>query len=217
MCYTKESSIIAFFVGIISSFLLYIYGNPTYKQENLVISSLFIFVSFMQIFDFMMYIDPKCTSGWNKLAGYLGPLFNSFQPIILFIFIQKFYTQDPTSFNSLQIKIIYLLNYLYIIFILYLYFNYLKKNQLCSNVVDGRISWAWYNHGFDKLWSSFYYLVTIMNILVLINYKYIFLSSLIGFIFLAISYLKYQPHVGEFWCWFVNSIPLIILFFQKYI
>lgn len=211
MCYTKEASITAFLVGSISSLLLLFYGDKKYENQNLVIGCFFLFVSFIQLFDYFMYIDSNCISGWNKIAGYLGPIFNSLQPTILFIFVLMLVK------DRMVLWPIIILNIIYLIYIFYLYLQYIKRNNLCSEQKNGRLSWTWYRNGFDSRWAIIYLLLMSINILALIQYKYIRIFALLGIVFFIISYINYGYHIGEFWCWFVNSIPLIILLIQKVI
>lgn len=209
MCYTKQASLTAFFTGLISSLLLIYFGSQEYKQQNLVIGILFLFVSFMQLFDYMMYIDPGCKSGWNKLAGYLGPLFNAFQPLILFMFLWMVSDNSSIKYTALAVNMIYL------VYVIVIYLNYLKKGQICSYQENGRLSWSWYNNGFGGTWNKFYLIVLVFNLIFLLKYKYIMIASVLGLIFFLISVWNYQYHIGEWWCWMVNSIPFIILLLQK--
>ena len=209
MCYTKEASITAFLTGFISSLVLIYFGNKEYKFQNLTIGILFLFVSFMQLFDYMMYIDPSCKSGWNKLAGYLGPLFNAFQPLVLFIFLWFISDNKEIKYTAL------IVNLVYVFYIIVIYLNYLKKGQICSYPENGRLTWSWYNNGFGQVWNKLYLFVLVFNLFFLLKYKYILYASILGLIFFVISVFNYQYHIGEWWCWFVNTIPLFILLIQK--
>jgi hypothetical protein len=211
MCYTKEASISAFFIGFVSSLLLIFFGNKEYKLQNIGIGLLFLFVSFMQLFDYMMYIDPNCKSGWNKLAGYLGPLFNAVQPLILFVFLWFISDNQQIKYTALVVNMVYL------IYILVIYIQYLNKNKICSFEENGRLTWSWYLNGFDNVWNKMYLFVLVFNLLFLLKYKYILIAGILGLVFFMISVVNYKYHVGEFWCFLVNSIPLIILALQKII
>jgi len=209
MCYNKQASLTAFIVGILSSLSLVAFGDKKYEQQNKIIATLFFFVAFMQLFDYMMYIDPNCQSGWNKLAGYLAPLFNAFQPIILYIFILQL---NPSQSSKVLTSFI---NISYILYVFYIYFNYLNTNRLCSYSNNGRLTWSWYENGFGLTWKMIYLVVAVYNICMLFEYKYFIASMIIAFFFLFISIFNFRYHIGEFWCWFVNSVPLIILIMQK--
>ncbi len=210
MCYNKGASITAFFTGIISSILLIMYGDQEYRFQNIVIGSIFIFVSFMQLFDYLMYIDPNCKSGWNKIAGYVGPIFNAIQPLLLFAFI--WLVEPDPQLRNLALVV----NGTYLVYILYLYVNYVKQGQVCSYVENGRLSWAWYK-SFGSNWNKLYGFVLIFNFILLMKYKYIITAGIIALLFFAVSFLKYRNHIGEWWCFFSNSIPLLILIIQKMI
>jgi hypothetical protein len=209
MCYTKQASITAFLTGLISSILLILFGNKENKSENLVIGILFLLVSFMQLFDYLIYIDPNCENGLNKLAGYIGPIFNAIQPVILYIFILNM------SDNKYTKTIASIINIPYIIYISILYIQYLQQNKLCTSFEEGRPSWTWYHHGFGDVWNKIYLIVITLNVLMFFRYKYIMIAALLGLLFFIISVFNYKYHIGEFWCFFVNTIPLIILLIQK--
>jgi hypothetical protein len=207
MCYTKEASIGAFVTSILSCLALYIYGNPKYKKENLNIIILFVFVSFMQLFDYMMYIDPNCTQGWNKLAGVLGPLFNAFQPSLLYLLL--IVNKSP------YVGIASLINIPYILFILFIYSKYLSQGSLCSFQENGGLTWSWSKNGFGTLFGIIYLIVMLFNFIFYIQSPIYRWAMIIILLFYGISYLNYRYHLGRFWCFFVNTIPLFVLIVQK--
>lgn len=224
MCYTKEASIGAFFTGLISSILLIQFGNPNLHKENLLIGIMFIFVSFMQLVDYFIYIDPKCESGSNKLAGYMGPLLNGLQPTVLFILYYYLFANQASKDSVFQ-KYKYLwigLNVIYAIVIYGLYVQFWNNSNLCSYKVDGRISWSWYSKNFDTFFNVIYVSMLVINSYLIYSIlktnkqtRYFLTVFLIIIIFFFISKFNYQKHLGEFWCFFVNSVPLFILLIQK--
>lgn len=208
MCYTKEASISSFIVGVVSSLLLIFYGEPEYKYQNIAIGLSFIFASLMQLIDYMIHIDPKCKNGWNELAGKIGPLLNILQPLVIYIFILLF-VED----NSVKI-IASGWNILYLIYVFYIYLQYIKLGNYCSYNIEGRARWNWYNY-FGGRWETAYLIVLYLNFIMLWKYKYFRVYTFLITLFFLISYVNYRTHTGEFWCWFVNSAPLIILILQK--
>jgi hypothetical protein len=88
MCFSKALSMKSFIFGMVGSIMLMLFGNMKYKQSNYVIGLMFIFVSFMQLIEYMIWSDMECNKGLNIFASYIGPLFNHLQPVLLFILIQ---------------------------------------------------------------------------------------------------------------------------------
>ena len=76
MCFSKKSSLLTFIIGVIGSLLLIFYGNKKYVKENLIAGLFFIFVSFMQFFDYLMWSDIDNKDGINHYSTLLAPLFN---------------------------------------------------------------------------------------------------------------------------------------------
>ena len=84
MCYSEKSSIHNFFIFIISSLCLLYFGNEKYKKENIIVGFFFIFVSFMQLFDYMFWIDLDNKKGLNHIATLIAPFY-------LIIYNQQYY------------------------------------------------------------------------------------------------------------------------------
>ena len=59
MCFNYKASLFAFSIGIIFSILLIYCGNPKYSLENKISGIFFIFISFIQFMDFLLWIDIK--------------------------------------------------------------------------------------------------------------------------------------------------------------
>jgi hypothetical protein len=211
MCYSVDTSVIAFTVGISSSLLLYFFGNDF--KINSIIAYVFLFASLMQLVDFFIWIDLDCKKGLNRFAGNIGFLLNAFQPVILFLVSKKLYNTDKQWSSLLNIA-----NVIYVAYVLYVYYIYLKNYDVCSNVtLDGRKAWKWYEI-WDKYRVQYLYMgLLILNSLPVLKYKYLGISGLIVMIFFILSYFKFNNHLGTFWCALVNSTPLIILIMQKVI
>ena len=76
MCINANASLSTFIFSIIGSIILIFFGNKKYHKENLLTGLLFIYVAFMQIFEYFMWIDLDDKKGYNKIATILAPLFN---------------------------------------------------------------------------------------------------------------------------------------------
>lgn len=206
MCWNKDISLLAFIFIVITCILLINTKNNKIKQNN-IIGYYFLFVGFMQLIDYLIWIDLKCNKEFNKLAGILGPLLNYLQPTILFILLIYF-----TKFNNTIIeKIILILNIIYFTYIIITYFKYLKGNK-CSTVKSGHLKWIW---GDNNIWNLLYFIISGLNVFLYFYYGYNLIPMILGVIFLLISMIYFNQNIGELWCFFVILIPTIELIRQK--
>jgi len=123
MCFSEKSSILTFIIGIISSILLIFYGNKKYSKENLITGLFFIFVSFMQFFDYLIWSDIDNKDGINHYSTLLAPLFNYTQPNVLYILCESIYKKYNIFY--------FLLNLIYFIYVMIKYIQFISyKNNL---------------------------------------------------------------------------------------
>jgi hypothetical protein len=218
MCYTKQASIGALLTGFLSSVALIVLGDEKYRQQNIAIGIFFIYVSLVQMIDYMIYVDPKCKTGENKLAGYFGPFLTGYQPTIIFFLFtallnqpnkNTLYNKYPTFFNAI--------NVLYALFLYAFYSNYVLQGNVCSQYVDGRPKWAWEKGPIYSFLYFGYPLILFVNVIAMVSESlfYINLTLILTFIMYLISKFNYSHHVSEFWCYFSNSVPLLVLIIQK--
>ena len=85
MCYSKDLSLTSFIFGITSSISLIYLGNDKSSNTNKMIGYYFLFVTFMQLIEYLIWTDINCTSGLNNFSSIVGPLFNHLQPVVLLI------------------------------------------------------------------------------------------------------------------------------------
>ena len=211
MCFSQESSIITFIIGILGSYSLYLYGtkNRLFSQENKIVGLYFFFVSFMQLFDFMIWTDITNKSGkyryLNKIAGYLAPLFNHLQPTILYLLETIFY-KKWSSISGL-------INLLYFGYVGKTYNDYLKNpKNIITKVYDNHLYWNWKNY-FNYIW---YFIVLIYNIFYYFPLFYGTIFLIFGAITLLISSKFFNFNVGELWCYFACFIPIMIIVLNQY-
>lgn len=215
MCYTKNASVGGLITGLASSIALITLGDEKYKSQNLAIGLFFILVSFVQLVDYMIYIDPNCKTGSNQLASYIGPLLTAFQPTILFFLYllllnkSKIYNQHTNFFIAI--------NVLYTLALYVMYSQFVLNEDLCSHMVKGRPKWAWSKGPFYNFTFFAYPLMLIINIIAVWNISnfYVNLAIVIVLILYLMTKINYPFHVPEFWCYFSNSVPLLILVIQK--
>lgn len=204
MCWNKEISLISFLIITLSSISLINYGNSKkYKKQNKIVGYYILFVGFMQLIDYLIWIDLKCDKGTNKIAGYLGPLLNYMQPIILLLLI--LYNTNNFSITTITEKLIIIILILYFIIILLIYYFYLKKNKICSFKNNkNHLSWSWNN----EIWNILYFPASLLVIYLLYYYNYSIIPALLGYILLLISIIFFNQNIAELWCFFVVIIPL---------
>ena len=202
MCFSAKLSLTSFLVGIITSLLLIKYGNEESKNTNKSIGYFFMFVSIMQLIEYLMWKDLKCKNGLNKIASIFGPLFNHLQPIILLILGYLYMGEGIIDKN-----IILFFNALYFGYVI----NKYNPNLICTSVNNvGHLDWQWkYNFNYN-----IYHLIMFINASQFIKNKNLMISLTLSYIILYFNILN-KNNIGELWCFSVTGIPLINLFIQK--
>lgn len=203
MCFSANISLKAFLSGLIGSFLLIYYGNPKFHYENLTFGLFFAYVSFMQLFEFMFWMDLKNKQGMNEIGSILGSFFNMTQPSLLYA-VKEFYT--PVLQNSLLSMGVRAINLLYFVHALVGYLTYIVYEKLVvSHIVDGHLEWNW-----KKYFNTFFYVVVLaINVFYLTDYYYSLFLFIIGSI--VRQYSNYYKTNDEIWCYYSAFIPLILL------
>jgi hypothetical protein len=205
MCFSKKSSLLTFITGVIGSLLLIFYGNKKYRKENLIAGLFFIFVSFMQIFDYLIWGDIDNKDGINHYSTLLAPLFNHTQPTFLFILCENVY-KKYNIFN-------FLLNCIYFIYVIIKYIQFISyKNNLVTSKKYGYLYWKWKND-FNYY---FYFFILTFNIFIYMPVFYGIIFFLLGIFTLLFSLKYFYYNTSELWCYFSAFTPLILLFFFKF-
>ena len=204
MCFSKKSSLLTFIIGVIGSLLLIFYGNKKYIKENLVVGLYFIFISFIQFFDYLIWSDIDNKYGINNFSTLLSPLFIYTQPNFLYILCQSIYKKYNIFY--------FLLNFIYFIYVIIKYIQFISKNNLVTSKKYGHLYWKWkenFNH-------SFYLFVLIFNIFVYMPLFYGLIFFLLGIFTLLVSLKYFYNNTSELWCYFSAFTPLILLCFFKF-
>ena len=212
MCFNYKASLFAFSIGIIFSILLIYCGNPKYSLENKISGIFFIFISFIQFMDFLLWIDIKNNIGINKVTTILGPILNVCQPSILYLIKYYYYKPNIFTFENLNSPIAFL-NIAYVIYFVMNYNKYLLKEKLVTSTENTHLKWHWIKY-FNPL---FYLILFAVNIFYLFDFKYALVLFSITYFFLMISNIYFNYNVGEIWCFFGAFIPLIMFFVSFYI
>ena len=211
MCFNYKVSLLTFVISFITSGLWIFYGNNKYHNENVVYGISFFFISFMQFFDFVFWIDLHNTYGINKIASIIAPIINAGAPTIFYLIKNLYYKpsfKSPTSIGFLIINILYFIN------VIINYVKYLYNSKLVSSVdKNGHIKWSWLPY-FN---SKFYVIMLALNMFYLTNFKYSLSVFLITYLFLYLSWKYFSYNVGELWCFFATIIPSIMIILTYYL
>lgn len=205
MCFNKEASLKSFGLGIFGSIALIVFGRKDLKSFNVAAGLLFMFLSLMQLIEFMIWSDIDCSTGLNKTAGIIGPILHNLQPVIVYIIALLIY--KSVSISS-YLYVPYLLNILYVCYFAYWYIGYLKEENFCSTVnEENHLTWVWKNAYFN--YFMYNALFIIIGFLCFNTPLGIFTLILIYFMYFLVN-LKYDKN-SEIWCYAITGIPIILL------
>uniref|UniRef100_A0A6C0DN07 Uncharacterized protein n=1 Tax=viral metagenome TaxID=1070528 RepID=A0A6C0DN07_9ZZZZ len=203
MCYTPQASVYAFIIGMVSSSYLLKSDSPDLK----VIGGFFLFVSFMQLFDYIFWTTKD--DDINRLFTKIACIFNNLQPIVLAFIIYKY---------KGSVKGKYLV-YIYTLFIfLYTNNNWKSLDKTTSDkTMNGSLYWAWNNWKHAGIvYGLFLITITYLSYYNLSVPYNKMLGVFLPFFFFM-SYFKYgASHLGRFWCYFAPYAPLIFLFLHPH-
>ena len=211
MCFNYKVSLLTFVISFITSGLWIFYGNNKYHNENVVYGISFFFISIMQFFDFVFWVDLHNTYGINKIASIIAPIINAGAPTIFYLIKNLYYKpsfKSPTTIGFLIINILYFIN------VIINYVKYLYNSKLVSSVdKNGHIKWSWLPYFNSKL----YVIMLALNMFYLTNFKYSLSVFLITYLFLYLSWKYFSYNVGELWCFFGSAIPPIMIILTYYL
>jgi hypothetical protein len=212
MCFNYKVSLLTFFIGVTFSIILFKYGNAKYSVENQVSSIFLVFISSIQFMDFLFWIDIKNIYGINKVTTILGPILNVCQPTIFYIIKYLYYKPNISSLQNFNLPVA-ILNFLYVIYFIHMYINFLSKDKLVTSTQHNHLQWPWIKYS-----NPYYYLLLFgINIFYLFNFKYALALFTITYFFLFLSVKYFFYNAGELWCFFGSFIPLLMYFMSFYI
>ncbi len=212
MCFNYKTSLFTFSIGMIFSVILMKYGNIEYMAENEVSGIFLMFISLIQLMDFLFWIDIRNDYGINKIVTILGPLLNVCQPIIFYLIKYFYYKPNVFSMKNFNLPVA-LLNLMYFVYFIGMYQKFLSQGELTTSTKDGHLSWPWLEFA-----SPYFYLFMLaVNIFYLFDIKYALVLFGIVYSFLALSVRYFNYNVGELWCFFGSFVPLIMYYASFYI
>ena len=205
MCFNYETSLFTFLVGTIFSIILMEYGNVEFMAENEVSGIFLIFISLIQLMDFLFWIDINNDYGINKIVTILGPILNVCQPIILYLIKYFYYKPNVFSMKNFNLPVA-LLNLAYLIYFVTMYKQFLSQGELTTSTKNGHLDWPWLRFANPM----FYLVVFAVNIFYLFDIKYASVLFGIVYAFLALSMKYFYYNSGELWCFFGSFVPFIM-------
>lgn len=211
MCYSAESSINNYGLGMLLSLGLYTLGNNYDKHF-----AFFIFVVIqMQLAEYFMWKDQKCGI-MNKIATISANIILLLQPVSVLFGGYLFDTLNISNSLLLGISLPYLLIGLLIIFYRYYY----EKGKICTKALNGYLIWFFIS---KKLFKGMLTYMQVFVYLILLIIPWLYLKNFnIGlFIFLLIFgtllihtlYYNREMEWQTKWCYYiVNGLLLYILY-----
>lgn len=209
MCFNKKLSLMSFLFGIISSIILITYGNQYNINVNMVIGCFYIYISLVQLSEFLMWSDIKCESGLNKVASNIMPVMVYLQPVVYHIILNIFiYDKSNNLINN---------NVLHIINILYALLVFSRYNELESSCTtineDNHLTWDFTQY--DVRIS--YNIMIILNSINYIHQTNIQIHLVWIYLMFIFSYFYTTKNLAELWCFSSTSTPLIVFLVEKLI
>lgn len=211
MCYSAESSINNYGLGMLLSLGLYTLGNNYDKHF-----AFFIFVVIqMQLAEYFMWKDQKCGI-MNKIATISANTILLLQPVSVLFGGYLFNTLNVSNSLLLSISIPYLL--IGILVLMYRY--YYETKQICTKAPDGYLVWFFNENKFFKGILSnvqlfLYLILLIIPWLYLKDFNISFVIPLIisGALIIHSFYHNRQNEWQTKWCYYIiNGLLLYILY-----
>ena len=217
MCFSFESSITSFIIGVIASSLLLLSKNNTNKHIGF-FSLCFVQIQFAEA---LMWSDINCKSNLNHYGSILAHLILTLQP--LSILIGAYYLNNTIiPKNILQVLII-----VYCVpLLMAIYHHFIKKPvKLCSlNTSKNKGELVWdFNMDRDSLtWKiySFFYLICLFFTWLFLKDKLkgnLMFTLLIITIILSVVYtksIKPDKFLNDWeskWCFYAVGIPVFFI------
>ena len=204
MCINAETSITTF---IVASFINVIILNSTKNKDYITLAIIYQFVIFMQLFDFIAWIDQKCGL-LNKIATKLSLMHTVLQPIFVSL-ICILLTDNKSLIKKGSIMIVLMI---YISIITHqLYYSKepkaidcMKPNNKCDH-----LQYKWWsnigNYGF------FYFItpIALSFLLLLKSFNFALINVIYLIISFGISLLFYGCGAPSMFCLFAVGGPIL--------
>uniref|UniRef100_A0A6C0AST8 Uncharacterized protein n=1 Tax=viral metagenome TaxID=1070528 RepID=A0A6C0AST8_9ZZZZ len=204
MCFSAESSILSFSVGMVSSILCILLG----KSSDRIVGYFFGFISLMQLIDYLLWTHQTCDN-YNKIISILGMILNHLQPIVLGFIVLS--VNDNIPYKNRNIIIAMMI--IYLIVIIPYSFEYLKsKTKQCT--IKGEEHYLLWNWNMLE-YTGYVYTVFITTFCII--FLHAFQKSRTGIMACLITIITYtttsffykKEYIGTIWCYYSAFIPFI--------
>lgn len=211
MCYSAESSINNYGLGMLLSLGLYTLGNNYDKHF-----AFFIFVIIqMQLAEYFMWKDQKCGI-MNKIATISANTILLLQPVSVLFGGYLFNTLNVSNSLLLSISIPYLLIGLLVL----IYRYYYETKQICTKAPYGYLIWFFYDNKFFKGILNKFQLLLYLILLIIpwlylknLNSGFIIFLLIFGSLLIHSFYHNRENEWQTKWCYYtVNAVLLYILY-----
>ena len=230
MCFSSESSLIVFSIGIACTIYLIYRAYKTNSKEDLISAICLILITIMQFIEYILWNNQQCNDH-NRIASYFIIILLMLQPIVIYIVIYYLYHD---FINNKQKYIIYF--FLVITILAYIYYfltTVYPDKKLCSlkDPISGRLIWAPFKNLLKTpLFAIFFvisyfllptYIINITNCDKnenIFRKRFILSSALIALIITILYYGKNFYFIfGSLWCYLAVAYGTVcILFPIKY-
>ena len=212
MCYSAESSINNYALGMLLSLGLYTLGNNYDKHFAFVI---FVVIQ-MQLAEYFMWKDQKC-GAMNKIATIAANIILVLQAFSVLFGGYLFNTLNLSNSLILNISVPYLLIALLVIF--YRYYN--EKGKVCSKAPNGYLVWFFSNKNVFKDIISYlelpvYLILFIIPWLYLKDFDIGIVIALIisGALLIHNLYHNKENEWQSKWCYYINNGALMYILYR---
>lgn len=199
MCFDAKTSIITFFITVITSSILIMCKNVQLKT----IGIFFIHIAIVQLLEFFMWKDQTCTMSVNNISTSIIPYFVYLQPVIIYIIAVLY---NPKIYN----KWLTIANILYSVYVIYTILT-IDSDKCTTPDEDGHLGW---NSKYSIL-GYVYLIFLFINIFGSFSRKYSIPLAVAVFISFALSRHIFKYRTGEMWCFFAAFLPIVILIYAS--
>lgn len=208
MCYDINASKNALIIGLITSLILFLNSNKS-KNELVnktfkIISLFFAFVSLMQIYDWIFWLNQE-TNNMNYTMTKMAMITNHLQPIVFALLIYFYLGRlNPIIIFYIIVSLLYSIK-------AFTQINY----TLVTKRSRPSLFWEWnYLEGSNIIY--FVFLITLCLLSLELAYPLNYIILFINIITFFFSLYHYKTTAsGRMWCYFASYIPIILFFYQS--
>jgi hypothetical protein len=153
MCFNQTTSLITFSISVVCFTYILYNGIKNKNKYDLFAALITILIGLMQLIEFFLWGNQSCSFSINHFFSLLITVVLYLQALLgSLLYLHWFQNSYPTWFK----KMIYSLNAVYFVFVLYL-LSWLNQERLCSQPAEGscRLVWAPFAKMTSSSWGLF--------------------------------------------------------------